>query len=267
MRRDQLEGTALTRCLTHARKWTQQLLRHVYPDRCPGCRMRLSREESAQTRGWCAPCAETCFPLESPRCSICATPRPMQIGRVYRGVDARCSRCVDQPPAFEHADSLFEYTGAVADAIQFIKYAPASWPIRILEPTVSAWLGDVIDDLDDPVVTTVPMHRRDLVRRGFHLIEMLLALSSRTDARFETSRLLEKRRFTRPQAGLTLGERLKNVRGAFQVDDPSSVTGRNILLVDDVMTTGATANAASKALIEAGASAVFVATIARAPST
>jgi predicted amidophosphoribosyltransferase len=129
------------------------------------------------------------------------------------------------------------------------------------------WLGRIHETLRDPLVTTVPMHTRDLARRGFHLTEMLLARASRSDTRLVTHRLLRKRRFTPPQAGLTLGERLDNVRGVFEATCPSDIVGRDILLIDDVMTTGATADAAARSLMEAGANTVFVATIARAPSS
>lgn len=253
------------RPLIHAAKRVgARLLDQLYPPRCPGCRVRITPEERDDYEGWCAPCAGTVFVLDGPGCSVCAAPRPTQYGRVNPGIDSLCPRCSERRPSFERADSLYEYVGAVADAIQYVKYAPAPWPLRILEAPFSRWLVARIRSLDQPLLTTVPMHRRDLARRGFHPIELLLHRASGRHPSLETTRLLAKTRYTPPQAGLTLGERLRNVRGSFSVTSTARVSGQTIVLVDDVITTGATADATAKALLDAGASRVLVFTLARA---
>lgn len=250
------------------RRSGQRLLSLVYPPRCPGCRSRRAATLDVDTPAWCDPCAGTVFRPEGPRCSICATPRKRQIGRVYAGVDAVCPRCAQRRPGFEFADSLYEYSGAVADTIQFAKYAPATWPLRHLEAAFGPWLCERLDRLDGPFdLTTVPMHRRDLAHRGFHLARMVLARAARRDRRLRSRVLLTKTRCTPPQAGLTLGERFNNVRGVFETPPNTQLDGRTIVLVDDVMTTGATADAAARALRRAGARRVVVFTIARAAAS
>lgn len=239
----------------------------ICPPRCPGCRIRLEAMPRTRHTQWCATCADTIFELTGPRCPGCARSRPTQIGRTYRGVDSLCGRCQSNPPAFSGTRSLFEYAGAIADAIQYAKYAPAAWPLRTLGPRFVPWVSDQLSLIDDDaVVTTVPMHRSDLRSRGFHLTELLLRQAGAGGSTVTTEQLLRKRRPTRPQAGLTRGERLANVREVYEFRAGQPPTGRHVVVVDDVMTTGATADAISRVLLKAGASRVSVVTLARTMS-
>lgn len=121
------------------------------------------------------------------------------------------------------------------------------------------------------VVVPVPLHRRKRRERGFNQTSLLAAAAVR--ALHEShpqwrltlaSGALVRHRATGSQAGLTPRQRRLNVRNAFRVSDPAAVSGRHILVVDDILTTGATVRSASRALIAAGAASVWVATLARA---
>jgi ComF family protein len=121
------------------------------------------------------------------------------------------------------------------------------------------------------LVVPVPLHRSKYASRGFNqarsLAEHALAFlrKSHPDWRLTlASTTLMRLRATGSQAGLTPRQRRLNVRGAFSVSDPSEVESRHILLIDDILTTGATARAAAQALMRAGAASVWVATLARA---
>ncbi len=123
----------------------------------------------------------------------------------------------------------------------------------------------------DLLVIPVPLHRTKHRERGFNQARALA--KSAIDAMAQSHpgwhltlapAALMRLRSTESQAGLTPRQRRHNVRGAFKVSDPSAVQGRNILLVDDILTTGATARAAAQSLKRAGAAAVYVATLARA---
>jgi len=117
------------------------------------------------------------------------------------------------------------------------------------------------------VVVPVPLHTRKQTQRGFNQAEMIarsaLKQLSRPN-RFELSTgILQRRRETGSQIGLTRHQRRENLRGAFAVSDPARILNSNILLVDDVYTTGTTASECARVLRRAGAARVWVATVAR----
>ena len=116
----------------------------------------------------------------------------------------------------------------------------------------------------------MPLHRQRRSSRGFNQAELIARDSpcaSCANCRWNSRRTLLKRtRFTESQTGFTREQRRENLRGAFAVSDPAQVRGRSILLVDDVLTTGATADECSRILLRAGAKQVLVVTVARAVS-
>jgi ComF family protein len=121
------------------------------------------------------------------------------------------------------------------------------------------------------LVVPVPLHRSKLSKRGFNQARQLAAYALKSLHKSHpawkltlASTTLMRLRETESQARLTPRERRINVRGAFSVSSPGSVTAKHILLIDDILTTGATARAASQALLKAGAASVWVATLARA---
>jgi ComF family protein len=124
------------------------------------------------------------------------------------------------------------------------------------------------------LVVPVPLHRSKYSQRGFNQARSLATYAlgylrkSHPHWRLTlASSTLMRLRATESQAGLTSRQRRLNVRGAFTVSDPSAVTLKHILLIDDIFTTGATARSAAQALLRAGAASVWVATLARARTT
>jgi ComF family protein len=121
--------------------------------------------------------------------------------------------------------------------------------------------------LSTVVVVPVPLHARRLRQRGFNHSELIAqaALKPRsTGTRLAlNAKLLERRRDTQSQTGLTRHQRRENIRGAFFVAKPEGLSGQEILLVDDVFTTGTTVSECARVLLRAGASKVWVATVAR----
>jgi ComF family protein len=123
------------------------------------------------------------------------------------------------------------------------------------------------------LVVPVPLHRSKRRERGFNQAQLLARATIRAVRRLEptaelqlSAGLLERRRATESQAGLSTHQRRRNLRGAFFVSEKSAekIAGRDVLLIDDIYTTGATARACSQALVKAGAAHVWVATVARA---
>jgi ComF family protein len=121
------------------------------------------------------------------------------------------------------------------------------------------------------LVAPVPLHRSKHRQRGFNQARALAGYAMDALRKSHPSWRLSlapatliRLRSTESQAGLTPRQRRQNVRGAFRVSDPAAVRGKHVLLVDDILTTGATARAAAQSLIKAGAASVYVATLARA---
>jgi ComF family protein len=117
------------------------------------------------------------------------------------------------------------------------------------------------------VVVPVPLHARNLRQRGFNQSQLIarhaVKLGAGSGRLVVRSRVLERRRETQSQIGLTRHQRRENLRGAFVVSRPEEMAGREVLLVDDVFTTGTTVSECARVLRRAGASKAFVATVAR----
>lgn len=157
-------------------------------------------------------------------------------------------------------------------AIHALKYGglrPAARPLgRMLAQAIAQLAAEASGEL---LVVPVPLHRSKHAQRGFNQArslarEAIVALR-RTHPQWRLSlapTTLMRLRPTESQAGLTPRQRRLNVKGAFSVSDPAAVTMKHVLLIDDILTTGATARAAADAVRRAGAASVYVATLARA---
>ncbi len=183
-----------------------------------------------------------------------------------------CRACRLAPPPFVRAAAFGVYEGRMKEAIHAFKYgrlSPASRELgRMLAEAIGRLYGDAPLEM---LVVPVPLHRSKLAQRGFNQARLLaqhalefLAASHPAWRLALADRSLMRLRATRSQAGLSPRERRLNVRGAFTVSHPEAVAKKHILLVDDILTTGATARAAAMALLKAGAASVWVAALARA---
>ncbi len=176
------------------------------------------------------------------------------------------------PPAFVRAVSYGVYQGRMREAIHALKYDrlhPASTGLgRMLAEAIAQLAGEAPAEM---LVIPVPLHPSKYAQRGFNQSRSLAAEALKFLRRSHpewrltlASSTLLRQRATETQAGLTPRQRRLNVRRAFLVSDPARVTARHVLIVDDILTTGATARSAAQALVEAGAASVRVATLARA---
>jgi len=178
-----------------------------------------------------------------------------------------CGPCAAAPPTFDVARSLFDYAGDVRAAIVAAKYAGRPYPVdavtlRLHETLVGRW-RDLIPDGAPPTVVPVPAHPWKYFRRGFNLPALIASrLSRRIGLPFDPL-ALSRTRGRVPQARLPGNLRHENVEGAFRVPRGREVPTA-ILLLDDVYTSGATAEACARALKCSGAASIVVVTVARA---
>ena len=197
--------------------------------------------------------------IEGPQCPVCGSPFRSDAALSHSPTH-RCGTCRETPPSFTQAVSAGRYEGVLAEAIRGCKYRN----IVKLIPALSPLLRPVLDALPAAdAVVPVPLHPRRLRQRGFNQSLLLAAWVSRSVERPLWPDALRRIRWTESQITLDRAQRRSNVRGAFKVRRPGQVAGRRVLLVDDVYTTGATANECARVLRRAGAEEVYVVTLAR----
>ncbi len=212
--------------------------------------------------------------LNVPTCEICGE-RLFHAQLLHGGDGAGliCGLCRRLEPPFARAAAYAEYTGGLRELIQLLKYDG----VRPAADVLGRMLAEVIQTLaadfgkQPPLLVVVPLHAGKQRQRGFNQAELIARAASRilrTAGRgldFAPC-TLARTRATQSQTGLTRHQRRANLRGAFVVNSGASgaIPGRDVLLVDDVMTTGATAGECARVLRRAGAGRVLVATVARA---
>jgi ComF family protein len=218
------------------------LLELVYPPRCAAC-------GEPGPEPFCATCAEAILPVP-PGCARCGLP----------GQDLTCGACLAGPPAFDAVRAGGLFGGPLADAIHAFKYGERPALARPL----GAWLAARVPLPAGAAVVSVPLGRARRIERGYDQAALLadaLARSAGAGGR-RLRGALRRTRETPPQVGRSREERARNVADAFAAT--AAVSGRDLVLVDDVVTTGATADGAAAALRRAGARSVTVVALARA---
>jgi ComF family protein len=219
----------------------------LYPSKCPSCGKET---DNFRTAPFCSSCWSGIKKYTGPSCRICATP--------FTSDDAdTCAECMKKNPYFSKAMSFGLYDGVLESALHCFKFQRIK---RLHKP-----LGDLLllfDFNGIDAVMPVPLNIKGLRERGFNQ-SLLLAkiVSDRMKIPLIMDGLIKKTE-TIPQIGLSRKERRQNLKNAFVTT--RTFPGMKLLLVDDVMTTGSTANECSKVLLQAGAAEITVLTLARA---
>jgi ComF family protein len=183
------------------------------------------------------------------------------------GEDHLCGRCIRSAPAFDAARAAGVYQGALMQTIHLLKYGGKIQLARPLGRLLFDTFRQCTETAGADLVVPVPLHRRRFRERGFNQAYLLVREWPRWHRSLCVARkALVRRGHTVPQTGLGRRQRRVNLKNAFSAGPDAAagqIVGRHVLLVDDVFTTGATAEACARILREAGAEAVTALTLAR----
>jgi ComF family protein len=230
----------------------------VYPPFCIGCRAQV-----AAPGALCAACWQRVGFLDGPMCDCCGL--PFEFGfEVLGNAGTRCAACHANPPAYDKARAVMRYDEHSKGPILAFKHGD-----RLdLAPAFARWLDRggraLLDEAE--LIVPVPLHPGRLWTRRYNQSAELARALAKLGGRPAALTLLERARATPSQGAMRSAKaRRRNMLGAFKVRPrhKSAIAGRNILLVDDVLTTGATAEACARALKRAGAAKVLVLALAR----
>ncbi len=255
----------------------------LFPSNCRLCAAPLARASRLPV---CEACLERIRPIEG--AAVCAACGDRVLSPHFSERDGAllCGMCQRIEPVFHRAAAYGSYDAGMRDLIHLLKYEHVRPAAEVLGRMLAEVIADFADEFEDPhlpkagrcgapsgsstpslpLVIPVPLHKAKLRQRGFNQSELMAraALKQHPAAlELKLDAVLVRVKETASQTGLTPHQRRENMRGAFAVLRPSAVSGRDILLIDDVFTTGTTASECARVLRRAGAARVFVATAAR----
>jgi ComF family protein len=247
----------------------------LFPSDCRLCGTPLTNISRLPV---CEECLGAMRPISGGLCSICGERLVSPFAFAAEACsgesgEAHCGLCRRLEPPYVKATAYGSYESGLRELIHLLKYNQ----VRPAANVLGRMLAEAIEDLQpllagsEVLLVPVPLHSRKLRQRGFNQSELIaraaLKLKPAAVALQLREGLLERRRETKSQIGLSRQQRRKNIRGAFAVATPDEVHGREVLVVDDVFTTGTTVSECARILRRAGASKVYVATVARTLKT
>ena len=226
-----------------------------FPPQCLGC-AKITMDFSDQV--FCVECSKKIKFITGSLCPVCGISFPGSPAGNHL-----CGNCLEIRPYFSIARAVADYESLILEAIHQFKYSRNIATGDALASFMAEFPFPDIDFKKYNLIIPVPLHIKKLRERGFNQA-LILALAIEKKYRIPVNfSLLKRRKFTLTQTGLDKKQREKNMRGAFTVKDNNLVKDKNIILIDDVYTTGATVNQCAKTLIKAGAKELAVLTLAR----
>ena len=225
----------------------------VLPPRCLACGSVVAGDGAL-----CPPCWGRLAFIGAPHCTCCGLPFAFEVA-----ADSLCGACLRAEPAFGRARAALRYDDASRPLVLAFKHGDGTHAAPAFARWMAQAAGDLLHEAD--VVVPVPLHRWRLFRRRYNQAALLARSLAGQAGRPMAAGLLLRRRQTPSQGGLSRTGRIANVRGAFAVPDTrrQRIRDRSVLLVDDVMTTGATVGECARILRRAGAARADVVTLAR----
>lgn len=245
------------------------MLRMLYPPQCLSCGQIVASGPDATPAqhaggGLCPGCwQETCF-ISGLACASCGAPLADDGHCGTQEQEARCDDCLSVARPWHHGRAAIVYSGVGRELVMTLKHGDRP----DLAPTLALWLSQAAAPVIRPgmIVAPVPLHFRRLLKRRYNQSALLARHLAGMQGLRHLPHLLLRRRHTPGQDHRGVADRLANISGAIVINPrrASRIAGRQVLLVDDVMTSGATLAAAAEALLAAGSGPVSVAVLARA---
>lgn len=239
----------MVKALSHA---VMRVADFLWPPQCLACRCPVS-----EPHGLCADCWRDVTFITPPLCRACGLPFDYDPG------DMLCAACLARPPAYHAARAVMRYDDVARKLILSLKHGDRQEGV----PAFGRWLARAAGDVPaaGAVIVPVPLHRRRLFRRRFNQAALLALSLARVTGAVSIPDALVRHRATPSQGGLGRRGRFRNVRGAFALNPArrKRLAGRRVILVDDVLTTGATAEACARVLHHADATDISILTLAR----
>lgn len=227
----------------------------VLPPTCSACGTEVDQPHSL-----CPDCFMRVHPIGLPRCDQCGVPL---LSDCHLGFDARCVRCERHPPPWSKGRAAYVYDEGSRDLILALKYADRTENAGVLARQMIRAGGDILEAAD--ILVPVPVHWRRLIQRRYNQAALLARAVGSLSGVAVLVDGLKRPHATSRLAGFSAEERAKEMLDAIEVKASrlERIRGRHVVLVDDILTTGATAKACSVALLEAGAASVAVLAAAR----
>lgn len=240
-----------------ALRWILPVINLLFPQNCIFC-SGVRREGGEYLCGTCL--GDIGF-INPPLCFICGV--PPDISYEYPHDEFICGVCRKNPYEFDRARSLGLYDTVLRKLIHHFKYQKQLGVMSDINLLLEKYFDNYGKEYQGFTVAPIPLHFSKMKERGFDQAFLLARQVARfLEAPLESA-LLRRISETSPQATKTKTERANNIKGAFEINRPELISGKDVLLVDDVFTTGATANEASMTLKKSGSGNVYIFTLGR----
>ncbi|WDE97996.1 ComF family protein [Lentisphaera profundi] len=226
------------------------MLKYIYPDICFACKKQYSKDKPL-----CSACTQRITPIELKHtCTLCHA----QLDTATQ----LCSSCLQHPPAWQQSSSAFEFQGLGRELLLRFKYSRHLYLLPFLSQQIEISFQEA--QLPEPdIITYVPMHPFKKLYRGWNQSELIAREFAKYHPQAECLSLLKRNHLGKAQASKARRERLKSVKDLFSIKKRDKIKDRSILLIDDILTTGATLDACCKALQKEMPKEISILTIAR----
>jgi competence protein ComFC len=226
------------------------IIDYILPQRCFSC-----SELSQDSGGFCGKCWHELDFITSPLCLVCGRKFTLDLEE-----NQTCLSCIKSPPKYDKARALFKFDENSKSLVHAFKYYDKTILGRKFAEMINARYSAEIMDAD--LIVPVPMHKLKRLLRMYNQAGVLALELGKAAKKMVVQDILVKTKWTKPQTLMSYKARLKNISGSISIKNELAVKGKNVILVDDVLTTGTTVSLCAHELKKAGAKSVTVISIA-----